>query len=790
MKRLTLSVFPSSRLAALLTCFVLGACASSAIETSNQLMAHGQSEAALDSLEKEMQLHPDDQELRVHYFRTRDQVITQALNTADRARDQGRLPEAETQAKLVLKLDRNNTRAQDILNDLAAGKQRTERLAKAQKLLNDKNTQEAETLVRTVLAESPNDTAARALLRKIDEQVAASTPLHEDREVKSRFTTPISLEFRDTPLRNVFEAMSRTAGINFVLDKDVKPDAKVTIFVRNTSIDEVMRLILTTNQLDRKVLNDNSVIIYPATTAKQKDYQELVTRTFYLTNTSAKQAQALIKTVVKTRDTFIDEGLNLLIIKDTPEAIRMAEQLVAQLDMASPEVMLEVEVLEIQRSRLLDLGIKYPDQVGYGILQPTTSTTTTTTTGTTTSTNLGGQLLTGNINLKDAGAAVPYISNPGATANLKDQIGFSNTLANPRIRVRNHEKAKILIGDKVPVFTTTSTANVGVSASVNYLDVGLKLDVEPSVRLDNDVEINVGLEVSSISKEVTGPQNSLAYQIGTRNASTVLRLRDGETQVLAGLISDSERKTTVAIPGLGSIPVIGRLFSDHSNNKSKTEIVLLITPHVVRNIAPPLTARAAVPAGTDNAVGAPPLTISTTTAGNAVTVRSNGTGGSTPTTPVTAPMTIAPVVPPATPAVGPASTGASEPAETQPTSLATKQKNAQTATASLTVRAPQNVRAGQTFTVTVSLTANDEVQSAEAAVNWDSALFEAANAETGNTVKLTPSGNSASGEVTLKAKANGIGDGMITLENSQITLKTGSVDQVTKPNPVTVKVSM
>ena len=133
-------------------------------------------------------------------------------------------------------------------------------------------------------------------------------------------------------------------------------------------------------------------------------------------------------------------------------------------------------------------------------------------------------------------------------------------LANPRIRVKNREKAKIHIGDKLPVFTTTSTANVGVSASVTYLDVGLKLDVESNVTLDDEVSMKVALEVSSIVKEVTGPSNSLAYQVGTRSASTVLRLKNGETQVLAGLINDEERKSTSHIPGLGEIPIIGRAF--------------------------------------------------------------------------------------------------------------------------------------------------------------------------------------------------------------------------------------
>jgi general secretion pathway protein D len=187
--------------------------------------------------------------------------------------------------------------------------------------------------------------------------------------------------------------------------------------------------------------------------------------------------------------------------------------------------------------------------------------------------------------------------------NLKNQVGDGNMLANPRIRVKNREKAKIHIGDKLPVFTTTSTANVGVAASVAYLDVGLKLDVEPNVYLDDEVGIKVGLEVSSIVKEIAGPSGSLAYQIGTRTAATMLRLKNGETQVLAGLISDEERSSANRLPGLGAVPVLGRLFSSQSDSKNKTEIILLITPHIVRNLSQPQSVGENVPAGSDNSVG-------------------------------------------------------------------------------------------------------------------------------------------------------------------------------------------
>ena len=183
--------------------------------------------------------------------------------------------------------------------------------------------------------------------------------------------------------------------------------------------------------------------------------------------------------------------------------------------------------------------------------------------------------------------------------NLRSESSDTNLLANPRIRVKNKDKARVHIGDRVPVITTTSTANVGVTESVNYLDVGLRLEVEPNISLDEEVGIRVGLEVSSIVREITSRSGTLTYQIGTRSAATNLRLRDGETQVLAGLINDEDRKSAQRVPGLGDLPIVGRLFATERKDGSKTEVILLITPHIVRNLARPGAAALEFTSGTE-----------------------------------------------------------------------------------------------------------------------------------------------------------------------------------------------
>jgi len=181
-------------------------------------------------------------------------------------------------------------------------------------------------------------------------------------------------------------------------------------------------------------------------------------------------------------------------------------------------------------------------------------------------------------------------------------------LANPRIRVKNKDKARVHIGDRVPVITTTAAATGGfVSESVTYLDVGLRLEAEPLVHLEDDVAIKVALEVSNIAREIRGTNSStLAYQIGTRNATTNLRLRDGETQILAGLITDDDRRTANRVPGLGELPVLGRLFSHTRESTGRSEIVLLITPRVLRSLARPDARSIEFAAGTEASTGARP----------------------------------------------------------------------------------------------------------------------------------------------------------------------------------------
>lgn len=706
-------------LAALTLLAGLAACAGNkALEESRQTFATSSPEAALRDLQEKVTADPRNLELRSYFVRQRDMLTVRQVALAEQARAAGRFDEAEAALAVARRYDPRHPRVSAGLEAIAAQKRRNQLALDAEQLLTKGDFVGAEAAARGVLAGESGHAGARAVMRRLDERNAARDP--RPAALCGPLARPVTLEFRDAPLRGVLEVLARESGLNFVMDKDVRPDIKVSIFVRKSSIDDVLKLLMVTQQLERKLLNENSILIYPNTPAKQKDYQDLVTRSFYLANADPKQAMAMIKQMVKTKDVFVEEKLNLLVMKDTPDAVRLAERLIANLDLAEPEVMLEVEVLEISRNKLLELGLRFPDQIGYGILQPGTTSAVSTTTGTTVTQNLGGQLLAGNINLRETGSVVPFVANPGLLLNLKDQDGSSNILANPRIRVKNRDKARIHIGEKLPIFTTTSTANVGVSASVNYLDVGLKLEVEPSVHLNDEVAIKVSLEVSSIVKEVLGPANSLAYQVGTRSAVTSLRLKDGETQVLAGLISDEERSSANRLPGVGELPGLGRLFSSQRDVENKTEIVLLITPRVVRNVIQPGLASATQSAGTEASVGAAPLLLGPVVASAAGGRVSGGAAPAGPTSP--APVVVTPLG------------GDSGPAE-------------------LSLDAPEQVGKGEVFAVSIHVTGSTG-EGGPLLLAYDTNVVEPLDqpGEGGDALALTlPAG--ASGSITARFRA-------------------------------------
>jgi general secretion pathway protein D len=659
------------------------------------LVANGQYVGGFEKMEEAVRLEPHSAQYRISLANERARVIHKQLSKGDEALREGRLSEAEEAYRQVLLVDGQNTMARQGQESLVQERRHRQVLAEVEPLIKKGSAPElAQALdkLRSVLSENPSQRSAQIL--KVRAQEAQAKLPKPGARLSAAFQKPITLEFRDAPLKSVFDVIAKVSGLNFFFDREIRPDLKATILAKNTSIEDAVRLLLATSQLEQKVLSDNAILIFPNTPQKLKDYQTLTMRTFYLANADVKAVSNSIKTIVKTKDMVIDERLGIIMMRDTPDAVRMAERIVALQDLRDPEVMLEVEVLEVKRSRLLELGVQWPSQLALSTISSATSPLT----------------LKALHNL-DASTVQATTSSMLINARKEDQDG--NILANPRIRVKNKEKAKILIGDRVPVITTTSTSTGFVAESVNYVDVGLKLDVEPNIYLDDEVAIKVNLEVSSLVKEVVSKSGSLSYQIGTRGANTVLRLKDGETQILAGLISDEDRSTANKVPLLGEIPLLGRLFGSQKDDSQRSEILLSITPRVVRSLSRPDLTDAEFESGTETSIGADPLILRTVdTASVGAAVPSTSLGGS-------------PV---------PAASVVAVPAGSAPAAVASNQSGA-TGSAILNWQAPAQIKSGEQFTAVLRINAQTPLRGMPMLLAFDPQLLQVVSVQEGDFLK-------------------------------------------------------
>lgn len=533
-------------------------------QVAKRAMSEGQPVKALAKLEPLLKESPKDPELRRLLLTARAQAVAKLSDEAARAVAESDFAAANAALKTMQDIDPSSPRLIKLRADLDRERDVQALLTRAEQFSGATEWVAANRAIDEGLQRAPNDERLLRLKRRSQQELQSTRYVGGSSELSE--TRPISIDFREAPLRQVLDAVSRFSGLNFVIDKDVRPDVRVTVFLQSASVEDTLDLIVSSNQLIKKVLDSRTVLIYPNTPDKLREFQEQVVRVFYLNSADAKSAATFLRTMLKIRDPFVDERSNMIALREPPDVIRLAERALRLFDAAEPEVMLELEVLEVRSTRLAELGIQIPNQISLTPLPPAA----------------GGGLTVGN--LRSINSDRVGVSVSGVLLNLRREAGDFEVLANPRVRAKNKEKAKILIGTRLPVVTTTSSQSGFVSDSISYVDVGLKLDLEPQISIDDDVSIRMALEVSSLSRQIRTPSGSLAYEISTRNAGTVLRLRDGETQVLAGLVSKEERTSAVRIPGLGDIPGIGRLFSSTLDDGQRTELVLAVTPRIVRNI--------------------------------------------------------------------------------------------------------------------------------------------------------------------------------------------------------------
>ena len=728
------------RMAILLLLTGLAACAADQIHREGlAAIDRGAYEEGVAKLEQAVKNEPGNLEFRLDLRARKEAAVQRLIADADNARAAGRAEDARVSYRRVLVIESGNERARRGLEGVEANKRHAERVARAEQLLATRQLDQADAEVRAVLAEDPVFAPAIAAAGKID---TARGPVNVSPRLHSADNRPVTLQFRDAPTKMVFEVLARQTGFNFIFDKDVKSDSKTTIFVSQVPVESAIDLILTQNQLARQVLSENMVLVYPNTSAKQKDYLDEIVHTFYLTNAAPKDAESMLKTVLGAKILYVDERSSTVVMRDTPEHIRMAEKLIASLDVSEPEVMLEVEVVEITRSLADQIGISYPAGVSANISVPATSGTGTGT-GSAAATLSPVPLTT--LNHINPSTILISGSSLKAGLDLTKTTSLGNVLASPRIRAKNKEKAKILIGDRVPVITQGTTSTVGgaySTSNVQYLEVGLSLDVTPTIHLDGNVGIKLGLEVSSITDTVN-VGSTTAYKIGTRNATTTLELKDGETQVLAGLIQDSDRRTSSHIPGLGDLPILGRLFGTKGRSIDKNEIVLSITPRIIRAQSRPSSDMTEFWYGTESGTRAAPLTsgaasVAATAATGIPGVTSGGlsfqsTGATSPQAPPPVALRAAPTPLASTVAAPAAASDAGADRAADPTPQAAPGKP------SITTEGPDSAKVGEEIEVSLKLSSAEALGRVRAQVRFDAGALQLVSAEPGD---LGSSGNS------------------------------------------------
>ncbi|WP_181373366.1 secretin N-terminal domain-containing protein [Massilia glaciei] len=665
------------------------------------LIEQGSYEQGLKKLEQAAKMDAGDLRLKMSLLNNRERVLAQILAGADSARAASNLPEAEASYRSALAIAPGDPRAVEGLRLLEKRDLHGEMALQAHAALKNGDLEQAESMALKVLTVNPTHRLAQDIRAQVERARATDSVIPP--QLKSRLTKPVSLEFRDANLKMVFDVLSRASGINFILDKEIRSDTKITIYVRNVAVEDAIDLTLVQSQLEKKVLSDNSVLIYPNTPQKVREYQDLIIRSFYLVNSDAKQTASVLKDLLKIKDMHVDERLNLISMRDTPDTIRLAEKLIRTHDLADPEVVLEMEVLEINRTRALELGVSWPDTFTW--LVP----------------GVNGITLN-DLPFRQHTSGARIGANASVLLRMRQDSSIANVISNPRIRVKNRDKAKILVGDRVPIITATVTpgaTNPVTTESISYLDVGLKLEAEPVILLDDDVSIKVTLEVSTLGDSVTTRSGSLAYRVGTRTIATSLRLKDGETQVLMGLIRDEERNTASGVPGLMDLPVLGRLFSLPRNEKQKTEIVLSITPRIVRNLIRPDAHEMQFWSGTDISMKARRPVLQSVAATATATATGAGTAPQAPALaqdPVPAQYAaqsaaLAPVAPAPAPALGPV----------QPLQLSWQ--------------APPSARVDEQFLVAMIALAPSPLVSAALALKFDPAALEVVKVEEGDLLK-------------------------------------------------------
>jgi len=582
-------------------CVFATACTMPEVKLGDQLAAKGDWDGAVAAYREALKKGPFDADVKERLAQAKTRAAERHYAEGRQHLKDNRLPEAVQAFKQALSLDPTRSEHQAAVSDAFRLKDAREQAQAADKLKALGRLDEALVAYEQAVQLDPNLTQALDGITAVTEQQKGETSFGGS-------TQPVTLRFQNAKLKEVFEILARAGGLNVLLDKEVKDDP-ITIFIKDTPFPDALNLILSTNSLFAKRIGPDTLLISPNTKPKQDQYQDLLIRTFYFSNAKAKEMVNLVRTMLESKRVYVNEQLNALVVRDSPEKLKLAERIIHANDRREAEVELDLEVLEINRTKNLKYGFSFGKSGGAAAVPGTGGSVT------------GSNSTFSYQQLTSLGPASYIFSIP--TSVLVDffkQDSDAKTLAAPKLRVLNMKQASVNIGEKQPILLSTTNVLPGQAAtgavpttstvtSIEFKDTGVKLSVEPVIHLNDELTLKLKVEVTRLGDLVTLQANPLIqmFRFGTRTAETTLNMKDDESVVLAGLIQDEERKTRVSVPGLGDIPVLGQLFSTTTTETVTTEVVLTITPRIVRNVNVPGAEAQAFWSGTEANYSTTPL---------------------------------------------------------------------------------------------------------------------------------------------------------------------------------------
>lgn len=388
---------------------------------------------------------------------------------------------------------------------------------------------------------------------------------------------PINLSFKEPRnVKDIYKAIGDAFGFNVLFDPKLR-DARVSIEMADVTALKALEGVMQAGGHFYKVLDDRTIIVVDDTPQNRRDYEDLVVKTFFLSNADVKDINNMLRALIDARRVAVNESLNAIVIRDTADKVAIAERLINANDKSRAEVVVDVELIQVDSQRFRELG---------------TTLSANTHNFTLDSTGIPGAGEGGRIplpRLGDISRSMWGVVVPNVALSLVKSAGETEVLAQPSLRITEGEKGNLVIGDRVPIPTTTFNTSQTIGGNIvpitafQYQDVGIKIDVEPRVHHNNEVTLQLDVEVSEIGPSVEVSAGQSQPTIGTRTIKSVIRLKDGETSVLAGLFRSSRMQDRAGIPWLSNLPVIGGLFRRNTSDFKKTDLILTLTPRIIRN---------------------------------------------------------------------------------------------------------------------------------------------------------------------------------------------------------------